>query len=77
MYFKLASEISDIEVIAKGRSVRQRAQLRAEYGGRRWRKLKGFALVELRDGSTSLAEVHWFEAHSVGGRRKKVKELLD
>ncbi|HEX9710966.1 MAG TPA: hypothetical protein VGB52_00235 [Actinomycetota bacterium] len=77
MYFKLASRISDVEVIAKGVSVRKRAQLRARYGRGRWRKLKGIALVELRDGSTSLAEVHWYEAHGIGRRKMKVKRFLD
>lgn len=77
MYFKLVGEISDVEAIAKGVSVRKRARLRAEYGGRRWRKLKGLALVELKDGSTCPAEVHWFEAHGVGRRKMKVKKLLD
>jgi hypothetical protein len=41
MYFEIIGGLSEIEVIAEGRSVRGRRQLRRRYGGRRWRKLKG------------------------------------
>ena len=47
------------------------------YGGGRWRKLKGFARVRLSDGSECDAELHWYEAHGIGKREMKVKELLD
>jgi hypothetical protein len=41
MYFEIIGAVSEIEVIAEGRSVRGRRQLRRRYGGHRWRKLKG------------------------------------
>ncbi len=47
--------ITDIEVIARRFSIRDLERLRRDYGGRDWRKLKGRALVELKDGSTKYA----------------------
>lgn len=77
MYFEIVGEITDVEVIAKGRSVRERAQLNARFGRGRWRKLKGVAMVILADGSSSKAEIHWFEAHGIGRRKLKIKRFLD
>lgn len=77
MYFDVVGEVTDVEVIAKGRSVRARKSLSAQFGRGRWRKIKGVALVRLRDGSTSRAEIHWYEAHGIGRRRFKIKRFLD
>lgn len=76
MWFRILGEIHDIEPIAVGRGVRERARLRKIHGGRRWRKLKGIATVELPDGSTARAEVHWYEAHGIGRVEMKIKRLL-
>lgn len=43
----------------------------------RWRKLKGFAQVRLEDGTECDAELHWYEAHGIGKKEMRVKELLD
>jgi hypothetical protein len=75
--FKLRGEIRDVAVIAAGRAVRVLAKLRRAYGGARWRKLKGRALVELPDGTVVLAELHWYEAHGIGRKDMKVKRLLE
>jgi hypothetical protein len=40
MYFELLSEITDIERIAAGSSIREVARLRRQFGPGRWRKLK-------------------------------------
>ena len=58
MDFEIVGEITDIEIIAAGTSVRDRARLRKQYGGGRWRKLKGIARVRLLSGRIRLAEVH-------------------
>jgi hypothetical protein len=42
-------------------------------GGRK----KGVARLELEDGSTRIAEIHWYEAHGIGRREYKVKRYLD
>jgi hypothetical protein len=73
---KVVSKIVEIAVIASGNSLRERHRLRAFYGGRRWRNLKGVARVELPSGETALAEVHWYEAHGVGPRELKLKRLI-
>jgi hypothetical protein len=73
MDFKIIGEVTGVETIAAGRGVRDRARLRKQYGGGRWRKLKGTARVRLFDGTIRLAEVHWYEAHGVGRREFKLK----
>ena len=73
----LRGEISDVEVIAVGRGIRELPRLRKLYGRGRWRKLKGVALVEFPDGTVAQAEVHWYEAHGIGRPAMKLKRLLD
>lgn len=77
MYFELAGEISDIEVIATRRQIRELARLQKRYGDGRWRKMKGKALIRLRNGRLRLAELHWYEAHGIGRIEMKRKRYLD
>jgi hypothetical protein len=77
MYFEIISEITDIEIIAKGRGIRDLARLCKKYGPGNWRKLKGRATVRLEDGATHYAEIHWYEAHGVGRKKFKIKQTLD
>lgn len=77
MDFHLLGDVGDIELIAANLSIRERKGLRARFGGRRWRKLKGVALVQFPSGEVRRAEVHWYEAHGVGRRKMKVKRVLD
>jgi hypothetical protein len=74
--FKLLSEIRDVEIIASGRGVHICRHLERTYGRGRWRKMKGFATVELEDGTISEAEIHWFEAHGIGMKDFKIKRVL-
>jgi hypothetical protein len=41
MYFEIIGEITDIETIAIGNSIREIARLRKQFGAGRWRKRKG------------------------------------
>ena len=66
MRFELVGDLQNVATIAVNLSIRDRASLKAQYGGRRWRKLKGDALVRLRNGDVRRAELHWYEAHGVG-----------
>jgi hypothetical protein len=77
MPFRVLDEITEIEILAAGRSLRQRGDLRQRYGAGRWRKLKGVAIVELVDGSIRRAELHGFEAHGIGKKDLKIKRFLD
>jgi hypothetical protein len=77
MYFEIIGALAGIEVIAEGKAVRERRQLRRRYGGRRWRKLKGIGAVLVGGGTPRRAEVHWYEAHGVGRVRYKIKRFLD
>jgi len=71
--FDILGPIHSVEIIASGRAVRLASWLRQRYGGRRWRKMKGRALIRERNGVTHEAELHWFEAHGVGKVQWKVK----
>ena len=77
MEFELIGPISDIEVIAVGPRIQDLARLRRSYGRGRWRKLKGVALVQLRQtGDIFRAEVHWYEASGIGKRDLKIKRRV-
>ena len=56
--FKIIGKITEVEIIAVGKSIRDLARLRREYGKGRWRKLKGVATVQLVSDTIHLAEVH-------------------
>jgi len=75
--FELLSELTAIEIIAVNLSIRERRQLQAQFGGHRWRKLKGIGRVRFPNGEIRWAEVHWYEAYGVGRRKMKVKRVLE
>ena len=77
MHFEIIGQITAVEAIAVGDSIRILPLLRKRYGSGRWRKLKGRATVRLADGTIRLAELHWFEAHGIGRRKMRVKRFLD
>jgi hypothetical protein len=77
MNFDILSQISQIETIAAGRSIRDLPRLNKAYGSGRWRKLKGIATIRLTNGRIRLAELHWYEAHSIGKKEIKRKRYLD
>jgi len=77
MYFQIVGEISHIETIAVGSSIREIFRLRKLYGRGHWKKRKGIATVRLDDGTVLLAEVHWYEAHGIGRRDMKIKRYID
>lgn len=78
MRFEIISTISNVEIIATGSGIRDRARLNRRFGKGRWRKIKGIAKVKLLDGSIHTAEIHWYEAHGIGKRDFKIKPpLLD
>jgi hypothetical protein len=58
MSFEIIGEITDVETIAIGSSIREVVRLRKVYGTGRWRKLKGIATVCLADGTICEAELH-------------------
>jgi hypothetical protein len=75
MDFEILGELSVVEIIAVNLSVRESADLKTRYGGRRWRKLKGIGTVRLASGSVRRAELHWYypgteEAHTNPTRQR-------
>jgi hypothetical protein len=77
MYFEIIGEITEIERIAVGSSIREIARLRKQFGAGRWRKLKGVATVRLANGRIRRAELHWYEAHGIGKKKLKLKRYVD
>jgi len=77
MDFEILSDITNVERIAVGGSIRDLAKLRRKYGKGRWRKLKGIATIRLRNGRIRVAELHWYEAHGIGRRDMKRKRYVD
>jgi hypothetical protein len=77
MNFEILSEITGIEIIARGSGIRDLDRLRRKYGRGRWRKLKGVARIRLASGRVRLAELHWYEAHGIGKKEFKRKRYLD
>lgn len=71
--FEIVGDITEIETIAVGKGIRDRARLQKQYGRAKWRKLKGITQVRLPDDTIRLAEVHWYEAHGIGKKEFKLK----
>ncbi|GAH89247.1 unnamed protein product [marine sediment metagenome] len=74
--FEIIGEITNVETVAVGSSIRVIKRLRRFYGDGRWRKLKGVARVKLPDGTICKAEVHWYEMSRVGRKEFKIKRIL-
>jgi hypothetical protein len=76
MYFEVVGQIANVETIAQGKGIREKARLVRFYGRGRWRKRKGEAQVRFASGQLALAEIHWYEATGIGRREFKIKRIL-
>jgi hypothetical protein len=74
--FEVIGEIRGVETIASGRKIRVYSRLVRQFGRGNWRKVKGFATIRLGNGRVVDAELHWYEAHSIGKRQLKIKRYL-
>jgi len=74
--FKIVSNIKFIDIIAKGKSIRELSRLNKKYGYGKWRKLKGVAEIEFKNGRRMEAEIHWYEAHGIGKKEIKIKRII-
>lgn len=77
MFFEILGPLRNVETIATGTGIRELPRLRRMYGLGRWRKRKGDATIQLVDGATRNAELHWYEASGVGKKEFKIKRFLD
>ncbi len=77
MHFEIVGDITEIETMAFGRRIRDLGRLQRRYGKGRWRKVKGVALIRVAGGRVRRAELHWYEAHSIGRKEVKRKRYLD
>ncbi len=76
MFFKILGRIGNIEIICKGRGIRDLKRIKKMYGKGNWRKLKGIATIKLGNGKIKVAELHWYEAHGIGKKEIKRKRYL-
>jgi len=75
--FSIVGEITDEQTFAEGNSIRELQRLIKTYGGKHWRKRKGFACIQLEpSGIFADAELHWYECHGIGKVEMKIKALL-
>ena len=58
MHFDILGEIGDVETIAAGSGIRDLVRLQKWYGPGHWRKMKGVALIRLRNGRVRKVELH-------------------
>lgn len=77
MNFDIIGDIEQVEVIARGRGIRELRRLIRVHGDGNWRKIKGMARIKLESGEVRTAEIHWYEAHGIGRKELKRKRYLD
>ena len=77
MNFKIVGKMEQARTFATGSEIREVARLINVYGKGRWRKRKGIAKVQFRDGMIRTAEVHWYEATGIGRKEIKIKHFVD
>lgn len=77
MSFEIIGDITNVETIVIGNSIREIKRLRKVYGPGRWRKLKGITMIRFSDGTICKAEIHWYEAHGIGKKEIKLKHILN
>jgi len=76
MALEIHGNISHVEIIATGGTIREIERLRKVYGPGRWKKMKGIASVRLPDETMSKVEIHWYEAHGIGRKEFKIKRII-
>jgi hypothetical protein len=77
MDFEVVGPLQGVETFARDSGIRETRRLRRVYGEGRWRKRKGIGQIRFDDGTTRLAEVHWYEATGIGRKELKIKRYLD
>jgi hypothetical protein len=75
--FEILGQLTHVETVATGSSIREAARLRRLYGKGRWRKRKGLARTRLPDGTVWRAEIHCYEATGIGKREFTIERLIE
>lgn len=76
MHFAVIGEITNISIIASGKSIRELHRLIKIYGGHNWRKMRGTVKIRLSDSRVVDAEIHWYECHGIGRKELKIKKYI-
>jgi len=74
--FEIISGITNVEIIAVNKNIRELERVKRDYGPGRRRKMKGIATVRRDSGSVKVVELHWYEEQSIGKRDFKIKRNL-
>jgi hypothetical protein len=75
--YERISQLTEVQIIAKGNGLDIRHHLNRTFGYGNWRKLKGNAVIRYESGEVWLVELHWYEAQGIGKRLEKVKHRLE
>lgn len=75
MDFEIIPPIEDKETFAEFSGIRELSRLKRAYGGRNWKKRKGFADVKINN-QILHAEIHWYECHGIGAVEHKIKRFI-
>ncbi|MFC1582733.1 hypothetical protein ACFL4W_04265 [Planctomycetota bacterium] len=76
MKFRVIGRIESQKTIAAGNGIREIGRLRKVYGPGKWRKKKGTGTIQLANGETVKAELHWYELHGKAKKELKIKNLI-
>ncbi len=76
MNFEIISDITNVEIVAVNKKIRELERLKRDFGPGRWRKMKGIATVRRDSGTIKVVELHWYEEQSIGKRDFKIKRNL-
>jgi hypothetical protein len=76
MEFDVIGDITGTQAIATGSGIRELGRLRKRYARGQWRKSKGFAEIRLPSGEILRAELHRYEATSIGKREINIKAFI-
>ena len=76
MFFEIVGRITEIEVVATGKGIREIRKLRRLYRRPSLEKVERHGHRETLRWTIGQAEVHWYEAHGVGAKEFKIKRIV-
>lgn len=81
-FLVIGSKVTSVWIITEGEKIRIVDNLVRDYkqpngndtNKRDWKKVVGYGIVQLSNGTTQKAEIHWYQCDNVGKREFKVKK---
>ena len=75
--FEIVSQLTAVDLIGAGQTIRELPRLIESYGQGPWRKLHGTATVRLRNGVTRRVQLHWYEGADREKKECKIARSLE